>query len=140
MSTEGCVLYIFVVGLATDKDIQKYKGHTPLLTWEFRKEIMESIRYVSEVVAAPYIVTDAVLDEHNIQFLIHGADNFNTVRKDRMIIFPRTPAISSSMMVAYNRLTETIQHPTDSDFVGLKLYETQIANNPDSRTAQRIVN
>ncbi len=129
-----------VVGLATDKDIQKYKGHTPLLKWEFRKEIMESIRYVSEVVAAPYIVTDAVLDEHSIQFLIHGADNFNTVRKDRLIIFPRTPAISSSMMVAYNRLTETIQHTTDSDFVGLKLYKTQIANNPDPRTAQRIVN
>ena len=129
-----------VVGLATDKDIQKYKGHTPLLTWEFRKEIMESIRYVSEVVAAPYIVTDAVLDEHNITFLIHGADNFNTVRKDRMIIFPRTPSISSSMMVAYNRLNETIQNPTDSDYVGLKLYETPIVNNPDSRTAQRIVN
>ncbi len=129
-----------VLGLATDKDIQKYKGHTPLLTWEFRKEIMESIRYVSEIVAAPYIVTDAVLDEHNIQFLVHGDDNFNTVRKDRLIIFSRTPAISSSMMVAYNRLTETIEHPTDSDYVGLKLYETPIVNNPDSRTARRSIN
>jgi cytidyltransferase-like protein len=129
-----------VLGLATDKDIKKYKGHTPLLTWEFRKEIMESIRYVSEVVVAPYIVTDAVLDEHNIQFLIHGADNFNAVSKDRLIIFPRTPAISSSMMVAYNRRTKTIQPPTDSDYVGLKIYETRLANNPDPRAARRIVN
>ncbi len=129
-----------VVGLATDEDIQKYKGHTPLLTWEFRKEIMESIRYVSEVVAAPYIVTDGVLDEHNIQFLVHGADNFNAVRKDRLIIFARTPAISSSMMVAYNRQTEMVQPPTNSNYVGLKLYETQLASNPDSMTAGQSVN
>ena len=129
-----------VVGLATDRDIEKYKGHTPLLTWEFRKEIMESIRYVSEVVAAPYIVTDAVLDEHNIQFLVHGADNFNKVSEDRMIVFPRTPEISSSIMVAYNRQIKGIQHPTDSDYVAQKLYETQISNNPDSKSAPRIVN
>ncbi len=83
-----------VVALATDKDIEKYKGHTPLLTWEFRKEIVESIRYVSEVVVAPYFLTDAALDEHNAQFLVHGADNFNKVSKDRMIMFPRTPEIS----------------------------------------------
>ena len=92
-----------VVGLSTDKDIEKYKGHIPLLTWKFRKEILESIRYVSEVVEVPYIITDAVLDEHGAQFLIHGDDNFNTVSKDRLIVFSRTPAISSSMLVEYNR-------------------------------------
>ena len=78
-----------VVGLSTDKDIEKYKGRKPQLTWEFRKEIIESIRYVSEVVEVPYIITDAVLDEHDVQFLIHGDDNFNTVKKSRAIIFPR---------------------------------------------------
>ncbi len=92
-----------VVGLSTDKDIEKYKGHIPLLTWNFRKEILESIRYVSEVVEVPYITTDAVLDEHGAQFLIHGDDNFNTVSRDRLIILSRTPAISSSMLVEYNR-------------------------------------
>lgn len=129
-----------VVGLSTDKDIEKYKGHTPLLTWEFRKEILESIRYVSEVVEVPYIITDAVLDEHGAQFLIHGDDNFNTASKDRLIIFPRTPAISSSMLVEYNRQCKLIKHPTDSDYVAKTLYETQIANNPDSRTAQQTGN
>ena len=128
-----------VVGLSSDKDIEKYKGHTPLLTWEFRKEIMESIRYVSEVVAAPYIITDAVLDEHEVQFLVHGADNFNKVSKNRMLIFPRTPAISSNMLLAYNRRIKSIQLPTDSDHVAQKLYETQISNSPDSKSAQRIV-
>jgi len=129
-----------VVGLSTDKDIEKYKGHTPLLTWEFRKEIMESIRYVSEVVAAPYIITDAVLDEHDVQFLVHGDDNFNTVSKDRVIIFSRTPAISSNMLLAYNRRIKSIQLLADSDHVSQKLYETQMSNNPDSKSAQRIVN
>ncbi len=129
-----------VIGLSADKDIEKYKGHVPLLTWEFRKEILESIRYVSEVVETPYIITDAVLDEHGAQFLIHGDDNFNTVSKDRLIIFSRTPAISSSMLVEYNRQYKLIKHPTNSDPVAKIHYETQIANNPDSRTAQQTGN
>ena len=131
---------VVVVGLATDKDIQKYKGHTPLLTWEFRKEIMESIRYVSEVVETPYFITDVVLDEHGAQFLIHGDDNFNKVSKERMITFSRTPAISSSMLVEYNRQYKLIKHPTNSDSVAKMHYETQIANNPDSRTTQQTGN
>ncbi|WP_457551507.1 hypothetical protein, partial [Desulfobacula sp.] len=105
-----------VVGLSTDQDIKKYKGHTPLLTWEFRKEIMESIRYVTEVVAVPYIITEAVLDKHGVQFLVHGDDNFNTISEDRLIILPRTPAISSSMLLTYNRRINIIQHTTDFDF------------------------
>jgi glycerol-3-phosphate cytidylyltransferase len=129
-----------VVGLSTDKDIEKYKGHTPLLTWEFRKEILESIRYVSAVVEVPYIITEAVLDEHGVQFLIHGDDNFNTISEDRLIILPRTPAISSSMLLAYNRRIKIKQQATDSDCVDRRLYERQTANNPDSRTTRRIGN
>jgi len=129
-----------VVGLSTDKDIEKYKGHASLLTWEFRKEILESIRYVSEVVEVPYIITDAVLDEHGAQFLIHGDDNINTASKDRLIIFPRTPAINSSILVEYNRQCKIIKHPTDSDYVAKMLYETQIADNPDSRTTPQTGN
>ena len=129
-----------VVGLSTDEDIEKNKGHIPLLTWEFRKEILESIRYVSEVVETPYIITDAVLDEHGAQFLIHGDDNSNTVSKDRLIIFSRTPAISSSMLVEYNRQYKLIKPPTNSDSVAKMRYETQIANNRDSRTTQQTGN
>jgi glycerol-3-phosphate cytidylyltransferase len=105
-----------VVGLSTDQDIKKYKGHTPLLTWEFRKEIMESIRYVTEVVAVPYIITETVLDKHDVQFLVHGDDNFNTISEDRLILVPRTPAISSSMLLEYNCRTKIIQRSTDSNF------------------------
>ena len=129
-----------VVGLSTDKDIEKYKRHIPLLTWEFRKEILESIRYVSEVVKTPYIITNAVLEEHNAQFLVHGADNFNTVSKDRLIIFPRTPAISSNMLVEYNRQHKFLEHSTNSESVAKMQYETQIANNSDPRITQQTTN
>ncbi len=129
-----------VVGLSTDEDIEKYKGHTPMLTWEFRKEILESIRYVSEVVKTPYFITNAVLDEHGAQFLIHGDDNFNTVSKDRLIVFSRTPAISSSMLVEYNRRYKLIKHPTNSDSVAKMHFKTQIENNSDSRTTRHTGN
>ena len=88
----------------------------------------------------PTLSPEAVLDEHGAQFLIHGDDNFNTVSKDRLIIFSRTPAISSSMLVEYNRQYKLIKHPTNSDSVAKMHYETQIANNPDSRTAQQTGN
>jgi glycerol-3-phosphate cytidylyltransferase len=125
-----------VVGLSTDADIEKYKGHIPLLTWEFRKEILESIRYVSEVVETPYIITNAVLEEHGAQFLIHGADNFNTVSNDRLIIFPRTRAISSNMLVEYNRKYKFMKNPTNSKSVAKMNYSAQIPSSPDSRVTQ----
>ena len=106
-----------VVGLSTDADIEKYKGHIPLLTWEFRKEILESIRYVSEVVETPYVISNAVLDKHGAQFLIQGADNFNTLNKDRIIRFPRTLAIRCNMLVEYYRQYKFIKHSTISDSV-----------------------
>ncbi len=100
-----------VLALTTDDDIEKFKGFRPLLSWDFRKEIMESIKYVSEIVEAPYIITDTVLDKHNASFLVHGEDNFNTVSKDRCIIFPRTPSISSSKMLEYNKTIKICKIP-----------------------------
>lgn len=89
-----------VVGLPSDEDIKKYKNKLPVLKWEFRKEILEAILYVSEVVLIPFAVTDEILDNHNAKFLIHGDDdvNVNLVSKDRLIVVPRTTNISSSMM------------------------------------------
>ena len=128
-----------VVALATDEDIEKYKGHTPQLAWKFRKEITESIRYVSEVIVAPYIITDATLDAHDVQFLVHGDDNSNTVSEDRMIIFPRTPAISSSMMLAYNHNTriKKLRYTTDFNNVAQKLYGTKSVNSPNSQGGEQ---
>ena len=54
-----------VVVLTTDDEIKKKKGYTPELSFEERKEILESIRYVKEVVAGPWLITDEFMDRVN---------------------------------------------------------------------------
>lgn len=87
-----------VVGLATDEEIRQTKGYEPELSFEERKEILLSIRYVDEVVSAPWLITDLFLDEHKIDFLMHGEDNQNTVSADKLKILPRTEGVSSHQL------------------------------------------
>ena len=75
-----------------------FKGYTPELSFEERKEILESIRYVKEVVAGPWLITDEFMDSVNCDLLVHGADNVNHVRPERLVIFPRTEGVSSSTL------------------------------------------
>ena len=85
-----------IVGLTTDSEIITKKGYQPELDFEYRKEILESIKYVSEVVATPWLLDDAVLEKHNIDLLVHGDDNSNLIKKEKLLIFPRTKGISST--------------------------------------------
>jgi 2-aminoethylphosphonate-pyruvate transaminase len=85
-----------IVGLTTDEEIVTKKGYQPELNFEHRKEILESIKYVSEVIAVPWLLTDETLKEHNIDLLVHGDDNSNHVEQDKLLIFPRTEGISST--------------------------------------------
>tara|TARA_Y100001935_G_C17234438_1_gene472186 strand:+ start:14 stop:409 length:396 start_codon:yes stop_codon:yes gene_type:complete len=85
-----------VVALTLDEEIKKYKGYVPELKFQYRLEIMESIKYVDEVVSSPWLINDEFLDLHNIDFLIHGHDNSNKISEDRIKIIKRTPDISSS--------------------------------------------
>jgi cytidyltransferase-like protein len=47
-----------IVGLTADEEIFTKKGYQPELDFEYRKEILESIKYVSEVVAVPWLLDD----------------------------------------------------------------------------------
>lgn len=85
-----------VVGLTTDDEILNKKGYTPELNFENRKEVLEAIKYVDEVVAVPWALDDKVLEKHNIDLLVHGDDNSNKIKKDKLLIFPRTEGVSSS--------------------------------------------
>lgn len=88
-----------VVALSPDEFVSRVKGYTPELNYDARKEILESIKYVKEVV--PYdamVMDDQFLDRHNCSVLIHGDDNTTHVSPERLIIFPRTQGISSSLM------------------------------------------
>ena len=87
-----------VVALTTDEEIISAKGYTPELSFEHRKEIIESICYVSEVVPSPWQIDEAFLDTHSCEALVHGHDNSNQIPLERLIIFPRTEGISSSVL------------------------------------------
>lgn len=85
-----------IVALTTDDSILEFKGYVPELSFEYRKEILLSIRYVDEVVPSPWLLTEEFVESHNVDFLVHGDDNSNLVKSDKMIIFPRTDSISST--------------------------------------------
>jgi 2-aminoethylphosphonate-pyruvate transaminase len=85
-----------VVGLTADDEVLRRKGYRPELPFDARKEILESIRYVDEVVETPWLITLGVLEAHNIDALLHGSDNVNDVPSEQLMVVPRTPGISSS--------------------------------------------
>ena len=87
-----------VVALTVDEEVRRTKGYEPELSLDERKEILESIKYVKEVVPSPWLLTEAFMDEHHCDLLVHGADNSNKIPKERLVIFPRTEGISSSVL------------------------------------------
>jgi len=85
-----------IVGLTIDEEILKVKGYNPELDYESRKEILESIKYVKEVVPTSWKIDNKTLKKHEIDFLIHGHDNSNKIPKEKLMIFPRTEGVCSS--------------------------------------------
>ena len=77
-----------IVALTKDEEILKKKGYTPELSFEDRREILLAIRYVSEVIPSNWLIED--------KYIVHGDDNSNHISACKVIIFPRTPDISSS--------------------------------------------
>ncbi|MFW5720772.1 MAG: adenylyltransferase/cytidyltransferase family protein [Bacteroidota bacterium] len=87
-----------VVALTSDNELKTTKGYKPELNFEQRKEILESLKYVDEVVQSNWLITEDFLDKHRIDFLVHGSDNTNKIKSERLIIFPRTKGISSNIL------------------------------------------
>ena len=87
-----------VVALTTDEEILNSKGFIPKLKYEERREIIQSIRYVDDVVPCAWLIDDLFLDKHKIDLMIHGDDNQNDVSPNRLLILPRTQGISSSLL------------------------------------------
>lgn len=89
-----------IVALTTDEEVVAKKGYRPELSFEHRKEVLEALRYVDEVVPCQWLLDDAFLDAHRVDLLVHGHDNSNDVRAERLVILPRTPGVSSSLLRA----------------------------------------
>lgn len=85
-----------IVGLTTDAEIEQFKGYTPELAFDARKEILLALRFVDDVVSTPWLITESILDDHSIDLLVHGNDNQNNIAVQRLIILPRTLGVSST--------------------------------------------
>jgi cytidyltransferase-like protein len=63
-----------VVGVLGDETTEAYKRR-PIMTLAERVAVIESCRYVDEVVAdAPFVVDEDFLDDHAITTVVHGDD------------------------------------------------------------------
>ena len=59
-----------IVGLTTDKEIKKHKGYIPELNFKFRKEILQSIKYVKKVIPCNYKVDNDYLKKNKFDIFI----------------------------------------------------------------------
>ncbi len=87
-----------IIGLTTDKQIRKFKGYYPELSFKFRKEILLEIKGVKKVVPSNWLITQKFLDKHKIDILISGGDYKKRKFKTKTINFNRTKFISSSIL------------------------------------------
>jgi len=63
-----------IVGVHSDADIAKHKGPTVMKEKE-RYEAVRACKWVDEVVeGSPYVTTLELMDEHNIDYCVHGDD------------------------------------------------------------------
>lgn len=63
-----------IVGVHTDKEIEKHKG-PPVFNEQERYKMVRAIKWVDEVVeGAPYITTLETLDQFDCGFCVHGND------------------------------------------------------------------
>lgn len=118
-----------VVALTTDEEIHKRKGYVPELSFDERKEVLEAISYVKEVVPSPWLIPLSFVNEHHCDLLVHGSDNSNDIPAERLVIFPRTEGISSSILrerVLDSLIEMNLNHPhsSTSDKIAKLLIET----------------
>ena len=87
-----------IIGLTTDKQIKKFKGYYPELSYKFRKEILSEIKGVKKVVPTDWLIKQKYLDKHKVDILVSGSDYKNRKFKTKTINFKRTKAISSTLL------------------------------------------
>ena len=87
-----------IVGLTKDKDIKRIKGYVPEIKFKYRKEILENIKNVDQVIPANFYIDDNYLRKNKIDYLVHGNNNKNNINKKKIKIFSRTKSISSTII------------------------------------------
>lgn len=87
-----------IIALTTDEEIIKHKGYTPELSFEERKEVLLSIKYVKNVIPSPWLLDMDYFKSTGADYLVHGNDNSNLIEKNYLKEFNRTEGISSSLI------------------------------------------
>jgi len=98
-----------IVGVTTDELVETLKGHRPIIPFEERVEIVNSIKYVDE--AIPETTIDKMVAWNNLRFDItfkgddwKGSKKWNLLEKEfkkngvEVIYFPYTTHTSSSKL------------------------------------------
>lgn len=98
-----------IVGVSTDEVVQGYKHKTPIIPFEERISIVESIKYVDEVVPQTSMDKYAAWEKLRFDAIFHGDDwkgskmyseierKFNSVGVE-MVFFPYTKGTSSTIL------------------------------------------
>lgn len=89
-----------IVGVSTDELIEKEKGKRPVIPYEERARIVESIRYVDEVVPQCNKDKQAIVTKYNIDAISVGDDwkgKYPPV-SCKMVYFPYTKSVSSTIL------------------------------------------
>ena len=87
-----------LVALTTDKEVKEFKGYLPELNFKARKEIIESIKYVDQVLPSKAKITNNFLRKKKIDIIIRGDDYKKEKFNIKTIIFPRTKNISTRLI------------------------------------------
>ena len=70
-----------IVGIIGDESAKNYKRE-PIYQEDDRYEIIRNIRFVDEIVpAAPLIITEEFINEHKIDYVVHGFSNPSDANK-----------------------------------------------------------
>ena len=96
-----------IVGVHSDRDMEKYK-RTPIIPEDQRYEIIESLKYVDEVIrGAPLVMSEGFIMSRKIDLIVRGDDiteehkrqQYVPIKMGIMRHVPRTPDISTSDII-----------------------------------------
>lgn len=98
-----------IVGVSTDRVVESYKHHAPVIPFADRMAIVEACRYVDRVVAQESMDKFEAWQRLNFDVMFHGSEwkgselyneyekRFNAVGVD-VVYLPHTDGISSTML------------------------------------------
>ena len=98
-----------IVGVSTDELVQSYKNKRPIIPFEERKQIVESIKYVDKVVPQVSMDKYSAWEKEHFDVIFHGDDWKNSNMYDRyidqfkkvgvdVVFLPHTDGVSSTQI------------------------------------------